>query len=104
MGKWREVEKCLGDLSRKCGFVKEGGRVNRPGFASGAIRIPGEVSKDCAISGNPWKEREMTRACQFSHAGLDQGGVGYLKGQSSGCSLQGVQDQVMPCGSAGRAV
>jgi hypothetical protein len=98
------VEKCLGDLSRKCGFVKEGGRVNRPGFASDAIRIPGEVSKDCANPDNPWKEREMTRACQFSHAGLDQGGVGYLKGQSSGCSLQGVQDQVMPCGSAGRAV
>jgi hypothetical protein len=46
----------------------------------------------------------MTRACQFGHAGVDQGGVGYLKGQSLGCSVQGVQDQVMPCGSAGRAV
>jgi hypothetical protein len=28
----------------------------------------------------------MTRACQFGYAEVDQGGVAYLKGQSSGYS------------------
>jgi hypothetical protein len=35
------------------GSSKEGGRVNRPGFTSGAIHIPGKGGKDCAIPDSP---------------------------------------------------